>query len=117
MSQPLSHATAPHYVWGQGCDGWHLERSDTLSVIEERMPPGSHEMRHSHSKARQVFYTLEGVLTLELGGIPLELSKGHSLTIAAGRPHQAMNLSKQDVRFLVISTPPAQGDRHPEPTL
>ncbi|WP_147124680.1 cupin domain-containing protein [Shimia ponticola] len=115
MNQPLSRSTAPHYVWGQGCDGWHLEQSETLSVIEERMPPGSQEVRHSHGRARQVFYTLEGTLTLELSGVPLELGPGHSLSIAPGCPHQAMNVSDSDVRFLVISTPPAQGDRQSEP--
>ena len=35
----VSAGTADHYVWGDGCDGWHLVASDRLSVIQERMPP------------------------------------------------------------------------------
>ena len=51
-------ATAPHYVWGEGCDGWHLVRAAELSVIEERMSPGTSEKPHLHTRARQFFYVL-----------------------------------------------------------
>ena len=117
MTQPVSRATAPHYTWGQGCDGWHLERSETISVIEERMPPCSAEQRHSHGTARQVFYTLDGVLSIELDGVHHSVGAGQSLTIAPGLPHQATNQSDHDVRFIVISSPPAQGDRRNHPPL
>jgi len=33
----ISKATAPHYVWGDRCDGWRLVQSDGLSVIHERI--------------------------------------------------------------------------------
>ncbi len=26
--------SAEHYLWGNGCDGWHLLKRDDLSVIE-----------------------------------------------------------------------------------
>ncbi|WP_206170463.1 hypothetical protein [Flagellimonas maritima] len=29
-----------YYVWGRGCSGWHLVKSQSLSIIEELMPPG-----------------------------------------------------------------------------
>ena len=111
MTGPLSWRTAPGYVWGDGCDGWHLCASDALSVIEERMPPGTSEERHFHTAARQVFYVLSGTLTLEVEGEVHLMTAGQSLEIAPKVPHQATNTTGNDVRFLVISSPPAQGDR------
>ncbi|MEO5582934.1 MAG: hypothetical protein ABIR66_09590 [Saprospiraceae bacterium] len=38
----LSTINAPHYTWGderKNCDGWHLCKTVTLSMIEENMPP------------------------------------------------------------------------------
>ncbi len=67
--EPISTRTAEHYVWGEVCDGWHLEQAPELSVIEERMPPGASEQRHRHEVARQFFYVLAGELTMEVDGV------------------------------------------------
>lgn len=48
---PISRSTAAHYQWGAACDGWHLLRPEALSVIQQRMPPGSAELRHRHAAA------------------------------------------------------------------
>ena len=56
----ISTATAAHYEWGEGCDGWHLVRTDALSVIEERMPAQAAERRHLHRHAHQFFMCLTG---------------------------------------------------------
>jgi mannose-6-phosphate isomerase-like protein (cupin superfamily) len=111
MAEPISAASAPHYQWGEGCDGWHLVRGDALSVIEERMPPGTAERRHLHDRARQFFYVLAGELTLEVEGVTHRLGIGEGLEVAPRQPHQAFNRSEDDVRFLVISQPPSHGDR------
>jgi quercetin dioxygenase-like cupin family protein len=109
----ISRDTAPHYIWGAACDGWHLVAGADLSVIEERMPPGTSETRHSHAQARQFFYVLGGALTLERDGTRHLLSKGQGIEIAPGTPHQALNEGDADAVFLVISSPRAQGDRQP----
>ena len=57
---PASKHTAEHYTWGEGCDGWHLLKSDNLSVIQETMPPGTAEVPHYHRHSRQFFFILEG---------------------------------------------------------
>jgi len=111
VSNPIDVANAEHYTWGGVCDGWHLVRSENLSVIEERMPPGSEEQRHSHLRARQFFYVLEGELTIEVDGRPYSLQPRQGLEVAPAQAHQAFNLSDSDVRFLVISQPPSHGDR------
>lgn len=112
---PVSVETAEHYVWGEkqgrAGDGWHLVRSEGLSVIEERMPSGAREERHFHTRARQFFYVLEGELTLEVDGREHGLGAGQGMEVPPGSPHQALNATREAVRFLVISSPRGQGDR------
>src|SRR5215212_3805708 len=111
MTSPISRASAEHYVWGGSCDGWHLARATGLSVIEERMPPGTREARHRHAHARQFFYVLAGTLTMEVEGIRHRLSARSGIELPPGAAHQALNESDADVEFLVVSTPPSHGDR------
>jgi uncharacterized cupin superfamily protein len=113
MTTPISIDSAEHYVWGDGCDGWHLMRAPGLSVIEERMPPHTTEARHRHAAARQLFYVLEGELVMEVEGVVHTLGARTALEIAPGLAHQARNESAVDVRFLVVSQPPSHGDRMP----
>ena len=113
MNEPVSISNAEHYAWGDLCDGWHLLRDENLSVIEERMPPGAREQRHFHNKSRQFFYVLEGEVTMEVEGQLFPLLARQGLEIAPGRPHQVLNRSGIDARFLVISQPPSHGDRQP----
>jgi mannose-6-phosphate isomerase-like protein (cupin superfamily) len=44
-----------------------------MSVIYERMPPGTEETRHYHERARQFFFVLSGVATMEIAGQTVEL--------------------------------------------
>jgi mannose-6-phosphate isomerase-like protein (cupin superfamily) len=114
---PVSRRNAQHYVWGAGCDAWHLLKSRRLSVIEECMPPGSSESRHYHRQSRQFFYILAGQAVLEQGGRRIRLSSRQGLLISPRVRHQIWNSSKKPVRFLVISQPLSHGDRinDPEP--
>lgn len=107
----ISIESAEHYTWGQGCDGWHLVRTPALSVIQERMPPGTAEVRHSHEHSRQFFYVLSGCLTLESGGARCTLHGGEGLEVPPGTIHQALNDSDEETNFLVISQPPSHGDK------
>ena len=59
---------AEHYKWGQNCDGWHLLKSNDLSVIQENMPPQTAEVLHYHEKTQQVFYILSGIASFEIDG-------------------------------------------------
>ncbi len=60
--------SSEHYTWGQNCDGWHLLKTNSLSVIQERMPPNTSEALHYHQKAQQFFYILLGQATFEMEG-------------------------------------------------
>jgi mannose-6-phosphate isomerase-like protein (cupin superfamily) len=110
-AQVVSKQNAEHYIWGAGCDGWHLVKQADLSVIEERMPPGTSEVRHHHIHSRQLFYCLRGELTLEIEEHHYKLRPGEGIEIRPGQRHQAMNRSNADVGMLVVSQPPSHGDR------
>jgi mannose-6-phosphate isomerase-like protein (cupin superfamily) len=116
-TQTISTKSAEHYKWGgpQGtdCDGWHLVKTPELSIIEELMPPGTSEVRHSHVHARQFFFVLEGELVLEVEDHNFVLQVGEGLEVSPGQQHQAFNRSAKSVRMLVTSQPPSHGDRVP----
>jgi methyltransferase (TIGR00027 family) len=108
---PTSIASAEHYTWGQGCDGWHLVKQDGISVIQERMPAGTGEERHRHAKSRQFFFVLSGALELEMEGVTHSLMAGSGLEVPPGTAHKASNPGPAVVEFLLLSNPPAHGDR------
>ena len=56
----VDRSNIEHYLWGTGCDGWHLLKQDSLSIIMERVPAGESEQPHSHTFSRQFFYILTG---------------------------------------------------------
>ncbi|HEY0511710.1 MAG TPA: cupin domain-containing protein [Thermoanaerobaculia bacterium] len=110
---PVSIDNAEHYIWGQGCDGWRLLQGEQLSVIQERVPPGASETRHFHSRARQFFYVLAGLATLDFAASSVTFGAGQGVHVPPGIPHRFHNPSTEDVVFLVISAPTTEGDRTP----
>lgn len=109
--QITSIENGEHYVWGTNCDGWHLAKSETLSVIQERVPSGSSETRHLHNRAEQFFYILSGIATLEVDAVVHTLHPNQGFHVPAGIAHTLSNKHNQNLEFLVISTPPSHGDR------
>ncbi|MDO3675990.1 cupin domain-containing protein [Paenibacillus ehimensis] len=113
----ISKANAPHYIWGDRCDGWHLVQQPELSVIHERMPPHTAEVRHYHHQARQLFFVLTGTAELEVDGELHTLGPQEGCEVPPGVPHQMKNVSSGDVEFLVVSHPQTRGDRVEAPPL
>lgn len=108
---PISIQNADHYTWGNNCDGWHLLQSDSLSVIQEKMPPHTAEQLHLHQKSQQVFYILSGTATFLINGETQIVKTNESLAVAKQIPHQIKNEQQEDLWFLVISEPKSHGDR------
>lgn len=106
--------TSPHGNWGADCDAWDLLATPGLSVKHERMPPGTQEVRHFHARAEQFFLVLSGELAMEIEGSRYTLCREDGIAVAAGQRHQARNDSAGTVEFLVVSAPPAAGDRFEE---
>ena len=103
---------AVHYRWGGGCDGWRLVDRPGLSIVHERMPPGTSEVPHRHARAMQYFFMLlGGRLTIALDRQTHEVAPLEGLTVAPGIRHTVMNRSEVSVEFLVISQPSSSGDR------
>ncbi|MEO8482833.1 MAG: cupin domain-containing protein [Acidobacteriota bacterium] len=102
---------AEHYQWGQVCEGWRLLDRADLSVIQEHVPPGAGEVRHRHTRARQLFVVLSGQLTIETTDALFRLAAGDALEVPPTEPHVARNDSRADVSFLVISAPSTKNDR------
>jgi mannose-6-phosphate isomerase-like protein (cupin superfamily) len=111
----VTQATAEEYQWGSGCLGWRFVDQAEMSVIRERMPPGTSEVRHHHQKSRQFFFILKGRARIELGGEQVPLTKDEGLVVAPGVDHQIFNESDEDLEFLLVSQPSAKGDRTPSP--
>lgn len=107
----ISKDNAEHYSWGEQCDGWYLLKRQDLLVIHEKMPAGTAEQRHVHAVARQFFYVLSGVLTMEMEGEMHHINAMQGLEIPPGARHQARNDADSAVEFLVISQPTTRGDR------
>jgi mannose-6-phosphate isomerase-like protein (cupin superfamily) len=102
---------AEHYTWGKICDGWHLLKSDGLSVIQERVPPGGAEILHFHEQSHQFFFVLAGEATMEIEGELVLIGVQQGLSIPPKMAHRLLNNSREDVSFLVISAPKSHGDR------
>ena len=111
MPPAISIENAEHYVWGDGCDGWHLLQDPQLSVIRERVPVGKGEASHFHSVAQQFFYMISGRASVELDGQLIHLAPGQGLHIPAGKTHRIRNAGDTPAEFLVISSPTTRGDR------
>jgi mannose-6-phosphate isomerase-like protein (cupin superfamily)/GNAT superfamily N-acetyltransferase len=107
----VSRENAPHYRWGQNSDGWRLVDRGGLTVIQERMSPGSAEIPHYHRNARQFFFVLEGELTIERPGFSQRFGKFEGLEVLPGEPHHVRNCSESEAVFLVVSSPRTHGDR------
>ncbi len=109
--QIVDCSNTEHYLWGIGCDGWHLIKHEDLSIITERVPAGQSEQPHFHTYSRQFFYILTGEAVIEINGERKVLQAQQGIEIAPGVVHQFCNESSSEVTFLVISAPKSHGDR------
>lgn len=109
--QVISTRNAAHYIWGDNCDGWHLLKTESLSVIQEKMPAGTFEQLHYHNRAQQLFYILSGVATFEIEEKIIVVKANESIAIPAGARHFIRNKTSENLNFIVISQPDSHGDR------
>lgn len=107
----ISKENAPAFTWRDVCDGWTLLDTAHLHVLQERMPPGTSELLHQHSRVHQVYFVLEGEATVDLRGRTEMLRAGEALVIDPMTPHRITNHSPTALEFLVISSSPPRHDR------
>ncbi len=104
-------SNSEHYLWGESCDGWHLLKSDSLSIIQEKMPPNTEEGLHFHSKAQQFFFILKGTATFEVDNEIYSVEEGNGFHVQANEIHRIFNKTTMDLEFILISEPKSHGDR------
>ena len=104
-------ANSEHYQWGAACDGWHLLQSGSLSIIQEKMPPGASEHLHYHEKAQQFFFILKGEATFEVEKETYQVGEGQGFHIPPMKKHRIFNHADKPLEFTVTSEPKSHGDR------
>jgi mannose-6-phosphate isomerase-like protein (cupin superfamily) len=97
----ISKKNAEHYFWSGICDGWQLVKNQDLSIIHERMPVNTSEIKHYHQNARQFFFVLSGTATMEIGDKKVVLNQQEGIEDPPLIPHQMFNKSEDEVEFLV----------------
>ncbi|MDY8135369.1 cupin domain-containing protein [Aquimarina sp. 2201CG5-10] len=107
----LFKENSKHYNWGDNCSGWHLVKSENLSVIEELMPPNALEQKHYHNFSEQYFHILKGTATFEIKDQIVEVEKGEGIHIPPQTVHRIRNNETSNLEFIVISHPSTRGDR------
>ena len=107
-----SKSNSEHYKWGNNCDGWHLVKSESLSVIEELMPPKTQEQKHYHNYSQQFFRILSGIATFEIENTIIEIEQGNGIHIPPKTKHRIRNDQTVNLVFIVISEPTTRGDRY-----
>lgn len=107
-----SKENSEHYKWGDNCSGWHLVKMQSLSVIEELMPPKTQEKKHYHNVSQQFFRILSGKATFEMENEIIEIEKGNGIHIPPKTKHRIRNDQSEYLEFIVISEPTTRGDRY-----
>ena len=107
----IDTTNAENYKWGDNCDGWHLLKTNSLSVIQEEMPSGTSEQYHFHTNSQQLFYILSGVATFQVEGQVFVVNANESIHIPKGMKHCIANKSDRILKFIVVSEPKSHGDR------
>jgi len=100
-----------HYQWGNGCDGWVLVDTASLSVKQERMPAHTAEALHFHKSAQQFFFILKGTASFEIEEEVFTVNSGEGIHITAGKKHRIINKAKEDLEFILSSQPSTDNDR------
>jgi quercetin dioxygenase-like cupin family protein len=82
------------------------ETSGTFFLSETTIGPGfPGPPLHRHERLVDMFYVLEGMLTVRLGEETHQLEKGSFVCVPAGVVHTFSNQSHSPVRFLNFNTP------------
>jgi mannose-6-phosphate isomerase-like protein (cupin superfamily) len=77
-----------------------------LALGEVRLPPlTAGPTLHVHTREDEMFFVLEGVLTMQLGDQLHEIAAGGLAWGARGTPHAFANLASQQLRIMILWIP------------
>jgi quercetin dioxygenase-like cupin family protein len=82
------------------------DTANSCFLAETKIHPGfPGPPLHRHEKLHDMFYVLEGTLTMQLGDDTRPLQPGTFVCVPPGVPHTFRNDSEAPVRFLNFNTP------------
>jgi mannose-6-phosphate isomerase-like protein (cupin superfamily) len=76
------------------------------SLAEASIPIGSRTLLHKHNKSEELYHIHAGNGLITLGGKEFEVTKGDTIYIPSGVPHQIQNTGKRALRILCCCSPP-----------
>lgn len=71
-----------------------------------RYPKGGYVEPHVHEVAEQVYYFLAGAGTAECGDETRTVGPGDVMFVPPGVRHSLVSTSEEDLRFVVVTSPP-----------
>ena len=78
---------------------------DRLAIVDFMAPPGDMPPLHRHDREDELFYIVEGRLSVHQPGRRVEGERGSAMFAERGVPHAYEVLGGEPARFLVIATP------------
>jgi quercetin dioxygenase-like cupin family protein len=84
---------------GEATGGSFFMSETTIAAGFKGPPP------HKHRQLHDMFYVLDGVLTMRLGDVTAEVPAGSFVCVPPGIVHTFSNQSESPVRFLNMNTP------------
>lgn len=80
-----------------------------IDIHVTTFPPGAGMEQEIHPAHAQVFFILDGCMSIRQDGVELQrLSKGDAVYIPAGDPHEVRNHTGENLTFLAITFPETQ---------
>lgn len=88
-----------------GCLTWlaskKIGNAEGVTVGRVVIRKGCCNPRHTHNNCQEVLYLLKGKLEHTMGDKKTILNAGDTLVVAAGVPHNAVSIGKQDADMIV----------------
>lgn len=81
------------------------ETNGEFALLDFFVPPGGGPPPHLHTREDEVFYVLEGELTVNVNGTPVVLKAGETAHAVKNVRHFFRNESSAPVRFLCLVVP------------
>ena len=112
MSEPVLHGPGEgeRHAAGPGAEllikATGQDTGGTFFMSEATLPPGfAGPVPHRHKRLHDMFYVLDGVLSVRLGDETHQLEPGSFVCVPPGTAHTFSNSTDSPVRFLNFNTP------------
>lgn len=82
-----------------------IQGSETMSVAEAEIKPGSKTEHHCHHRSEEIYHILDGVGELRVDDAIEEVQKGDTICIPAKAFHSVTNIGMKPLKILCCCTP------------